>query len=88
VRAKTNSSGLNLCCEADPKGKSQGCDLQRNSLQQEQNLKLVNALSYKSATKVTPQNNKNLCVLCALCGKKQLNNCVLCASAVSHVVIN
>jgi hypothetical protein len=22
---------MNLCCEADPKGKSHGCDLQRNS---------------------------------------------------------
>jgi len=42
VRAKTNSSGMNLCCEADPKGKSQGCDLQRNSLQQERNKMLVN----------------------------------------------
>ena len=37
VRTKTNSSGLNLCCKADPKGRSQGCDLQRNSLQQERN---------------------------------------------------
>jgi len=28
---------MNLCCEADPKGKSQGRDLQRNSPQQGRN---------------------------------------------------
>ena len=32
---------MNLCCKADPEGRSQGCDLQRNSLQQERNEGLV-----------------------------------------------
>jgi hypothetical protein len=44
VRAKTNSSGMNLCCEADPKGKSQGRDLQRNSPQQGRNTMLMKAI--------------------------------------------
>jgi hypothetical protein len=35
---------MNLCCKADPQGRSQGCDLQRNSLQQERNQKLVNTV--------------------------------------------
>jgi hypothetical protein len=31
ARAKTNSPGVNLCCKADPKGRSHGRDLQSNS---------------------------------------------------------
>ena len=43
---------------ADPKGRSHGCDLQRNSLQQERNLKLVFTINWSSKLKLLPWARK------------------------------
>jgi hypothetical protein len=54
---KTNSSGMNLCCKADPKGKSHGCDLQRNSPAR-RNQMVIYAINRCSRLKPLLQNNQ------------------------------
>jgi hypothetical protein len=58
ARTKTNSSGMNLCCEADLKGKSHGCDLQSNSLQQERNQRLITRENNDKIIRITARAKK------------------------------